>query len=122
MAQVEFVWRTISRIDRLKTPTGLCLRSLLPSFERRFLRVASSLSYKRLRFCSFEDYPDKAALGYLETSFPAYKEEPMSDFEEAGLVMSILALLGLALMAEGPIETACERVLNWLRVRRSHSR
>jgi hypothetical protein len=46
----------------------------------------------------------------------------MSELEEAGLVMSILALLGFALMAEGPIEAICERVLDWLLIRRSHSR
>jgi hypothetical protein len=46
----------------------------------------------------------------------------MSELEEAGLVMSILALLGFALMAEGPIEATCERVLDWLLIRRSHSR
>ncbi|CAI4033561.1 hypothetical protein DNFV4_04002 [Nitrospira tepida] len=46
----------------------------------------------------------------------------MSELEEAGLVMSILALLGLALIAEGPIEATCERIVDWLRVRRSPSR
>ncbi|HSE57537.1 MAG TPA: hypothetical protein VLA99_02445 [Nitrospiraceae bacterium] len=45
----------------------------------------------------------------------------MSEVEEAGLVMSILALLGFALIAEGPIEAACERILDWLRLRRSPS-
>lgn len=46
----------------------------------------------------------------------------MSELEEAGLEMSILALIGFALMAEAPIESTCERLLNWLRVRRSPSR
>lgn len=46
----------------------------------------------------------------------------MSEFEEAGLVMSILALLGFALMAEGPIQATCDRLLDWLRFRRSQSR
>jgi hypothetical protein len=46
----------------------------------------------------------------------------MSEFEETGLVMSILALLGFALMAEGPIEATCDRIMTWLETRRSHHR
>lgn len=42
----------------------------------------------------------------------------MTDLEEASLIMSLLALAGIAVMADRPLEAACERVLNWLKPRR----
>ena len=39
----------------------------------------------------------------------------MSDFEEMSLVMSLLALAGIAVMADRPLESACERVLEWFK-------
>ena len=41
----------------------------------------------------------------------------MTDLEEAGFVMSLLALAGIAVMADRPLEAACERVLEWFKPR-----
>ncbi|HSN03701.1 MAG TPA: hypothetical protein VLS44_01875 [Nitrospira sp.] len=43
----------------------------------------------------------------------------MTDFEEASLVMSLLALAGIAVMVDRPLEATCERLLEWLRPRGS---
>jgi hypothetical protein len=42
----------------------------------------------------------------------------MTDLEEASFVMSLLALAGIAVMVDRPFEAACERVLEWLHLRR----
>ncbi len=42
----------------------------------------------------------------------------MTDFEEAGFIMSLLALAGIAVMADRPLEARCERVLEWFRAKR----
>ena len=42
----------------------------------------------------------------------------MSDFEEMSLVMSLLALAGIAVMADRPLEAQCELVLEWFRPKR----
>lgn len=41
----------------------------------------------------------------------------MTDFEEASFVMSLLALAGIAVMADRPLAAACERMLEWFRPR-----
>lgn len=41
----------------------------------------------------------------------------MTDFEETSLLMSVLALAGIAVMADRPLEATCERVLEWFRPR-----
>lgn len=43
----------------------------------------------------------------------------MTNLEGTGLVMSLLALAGIAVMADRPLEAACERVLEWFQSRRS---
>ncbi|MFO0705993.1 MAG: hypothetical protein U0412_03980 [Nitrospira sp.] len=42
----------------------------------------------------------------------------MSDFEEMSLVMSLLALAGIAVMVDRPLEASCERVIDWFRTKR----
>ncbi|MEC4889662.1 MAG: hypothetical protein RI101_06325 [Nitrospira sp.] len=41
----------------------------------------------------------------------------MTDFEETSLLMSVLALAGIAVMADRPLEATCERFLEWFRPR-----
>ena len=41
----------------------------------------------------------------------------MTEFEEASLVISLLALAGIAVMADRPLESACERMLEWFKPR-----
>lgn len=42
----------------------------------------------------------------------------MMDFEDASVVMSLLALAGIVVMADRPLEASCERVLEWFRAKR----
>ncbi|SPP66427.1 hypothetical protein [Nitrospira lenta] len=42
----------------------------------------------------------------------------MTDFDETSLVMTLLAVAGIAVMADRPLEAACERVLEWFQPRR----
>lgn len=41
----------------------------------------------------------------------------MTDLEEAGFVMSLLVLAGIAVLTDRPLEAACERVLEWFKPR-----
>lgn len=53
----------------------------------------------------------------IQASLWSSKEAPMFEQTEFALVMTLLALVGIALMADEKIETTCMQMVKWIRTR-----
>lgn len=105
---VTALW-PFTRSGPSKQPATVLKESMMIPLERRGCRIDDSVSPAPLS--------GTTEWRSSEIKFVSTGGVPMTDFEEAGFIMSLLALAGIAVMADRPLEAACERVLEWFKPR-----